>query len=359
VAAQGERADVSETRCAPALAAMVERFGHAQAHAGGRDLDLVVAGRHVRLRFAGEALDHAIVPALAHLVATPSASGASPALVMHVWDTRSTGVDMIAAPWDTRALGPGGSIPEAEAEGLYVIYRLECDMLVALDVRAGVGVLWMHDAALYPRHDRAAPLRSTFAAFFAPRGPVVTHAAAIGRGGSGKSTTSLLCLAAGLDFAGDDYVLVEVDDDARAPGPPRVHSLYATSKLAPRDVARVPALVDAFAERDDSERAASDKAVAFLHGHPAARLTRGLELVALLLPSVTGAAETTLAPMSRAEALRGLAPSTVFQQDVPARPVLATLARLVARLPCYRLALGADLAAIPDVIARVIDGAPP
>jgi hypothetical protein len=53
----------------------------------------------------------------------------------------------------------------------------------------------------------------------------------VGDGGSGKSTTAVLCSLAGLGFLADDFCLLE-------PGPlPRVHSIYRSAKLR-RDSAR-------------------------------------------------------------------------------------------------------------------------
>ena len=50
----------------------------------------------------------------------------------------------------------------------------------------------------------------------------------VGKGGVGKSTTSLASLAAGLRFVGDDYVIVGFDPH------PTAWSLYCTAKVSPR-----------------------------------------------------------------------------------------------------------------------------
>ena len=59
-----------------------------------------------------------------------------------------------------------------------------------------------------------------------------------GIGGSGQSTTCLLCLEAGLDFAGDDYTAFELVGGSSA----RVHSLYSSAKVDPVTLGRFPRL---------------------------------------------------------------------------------------------------------------------
>ena len=66
-------------------------------------------------------------------------------------------------------------------------------------------------------------------------GRQLVHAAAVGtdegallitgRGGVGKSTTALACLEAGMQFLGDDYVVVGLDPE------PQVYRLYGSAKL--------------------------------------------------------------------------------------------------------------------------------
>ena len=56
-------------------------------------------------------------------------------------------------------------------------------------------------------------------------------------------------------------------------------------------------------------------------------------------------------------ALRGLAPSTIFQNGDEGPRTLAILARLASQVACYRLELGTDLAQIAPAIERLIAGA--
>lgn len=331
-----------------------ERFVGAARRVGLREVDLRLGERHVRLCFAGDALVPQVLPALRHLASGPG--GTVPELTVYLWDTASTGVSMIAPPWPLDALGPAGVIPGATADGLHAFFRMDTGMLTVLDAAARTGILWIRDARDVDPGDRAGPLRQLLAVYFAEPGWCVTHAGAVGlagkgvllggRGGSGKSTTTLLCLQAGLDFVGDDYVLV---DAAREPAP-RAHSLYASAKLAAPDDGHLPALAPAFGPGRPG-----DKAIAFLHEHAPERMCRDLELVALAMPVVTGQRDTRAVPISAAAALRGLAPSTVFQHGGGGARTLAVLAKLTQRVPCLRLELGTDRAQIPARLVELCD----
>ena len=333
------------------MRAALARFAVAGREAGIHDVGVRVGGRSVTLRFAGEALVPSVLRALAHLV-EPQTDRAE--LTVHLWDTASTGAPMIPPPWPLDELGPTGAIPGAFAEGLHGFFRMDTGMLTLLDPAAGLGLMWIRDARDVDPGDRAGPLRQLLAAWFSEPGWCMTHAGAVGsegrgvllggRGGSGKSTTTLLCLQAGLDFAGDDYVLV----DAGAAPTPQAHSLYATAKLTDPAAVRLPALERAF----EAGRP-GDKAMAFLVEHVPERLCRRLDLTALALPVVTGRRDTRVVPITAAEALRGLAPSTVFQHGGGGKRTLEVLARLTRRLPCHRLELGSDVERIPAHIVAL------
>ena len=86
-----------------------------------------------------------------------------------------------------------------------------------------------------PYWETAAPFRILFHWWSQSFGGQISHAAAVGRdgkgvllagrGGSGKSTTAICCVDAGMEYVGDDYVLL-----TRTPTP-TAHSLYNSAKI--------------------------------------------------------------------------------------------------------------------------------
>ena len=333
------------------LRAAQARFAAAARASGAEEMRLAIAGRTLRLRFAGPALKPALCPAFAHLQLAAMGAGAAD-LTVACFDSASTGVAMVPPPFALHDLPANGEIPGLGGSRLRAYYRMATGMLSIVDVDAGQALVWVRDAAQLDAYEAAGPLRHLLAAYFEETGLCIAHAAAVGRahggvllggrGGSGKSTTALGCLAAGMDYAGDDQVLVD-------PGSAMVHGLYATAKILPATIARFAALAPLFAEARRPLR--GEKTVGFLAGRPGVGARFALR--AILLPRVTGG-EARLTPLPAGETLRALAPSTILQSTGTAA-TLAALARLTARVPGYRLELGDDPTLLPALIDRLLE----
>jgi hypothetical protein len=161
-----------------------------------------------------------------------------------------------------------------------------------------------------------------------------------GVSGAGKSTTALACLEAGFDYAGDDYVLVDVHTKT-------AFGLYGTGKLEPQNLTRFPQLAPLVA---DHERSDGEKALVLLHDHRPERLVDRIELEAIVLPRVSGEPESSLEPASPAAALRVLAPTTAMHLPGSHREVFTKLNQLVRALPCHRLDAGTDFEHLAAVV---------
>jgi hypothetical protein len=313
-----------------------------------------VAGRPMRLQFAGATLATAMMPALQHL----EGPAATPSLTVRIWDLRSTEVVLGPPPW--------GALPYFERRNLrgfrddrfVLVYDRGTRIFSAVDNLRGRAVQWMDDAACVPWSERAAPLRHVLQGWLQREGLFVAHASAVGRvsggvavsgrAGSGKSTTAALCLGSDLGFLGDDNILVSAD------GEPCAYSLYGVTKLTRATLAWFPELSAAVANPD---RLDVEKALIFLGDAYRPRMLRECPLRALLLPRVVDDRETRLRPVSGSAAFRTLVPDTLL--TLLGDPALTArgLRRLVDALPCYELTLGRDLARIPSVIADLLSHA--
>lgn len=322
------------------------------ARLGAEERTVRIVGRPVRLRIAGEALARRLTPALAHLEAEPTGT---PALTVRAWDSAETGVAPPPPPWPADAYRERGAI--RHQFDFPAAFNLMSGVLSLLEPGGTEATVWVRDAAALPSWEAAAPLRTLFG-WWAPRvGGQLAHGAAVGtdrggvllagRGGSGKSTTALAALDAGLRYAGDDYVVVTTGEA------PEVHSLYASAKLVP---AHFEAALPHLAARADAPGAdPEDKAVLLLHEAFADRLVDRMPLRALLVPHVAHAATPELAPLSARDALQALAPTTVFQLPGADGETLALLSDLVERVPTYALGLSRDLGANVAAIRALID----
>jgi hypothetical protein len=324
------------------------RFASARAASGGIDRSYTIAGRPVRLQFAGK-LESLIEPALAHLSTTPSSDVS---LTVSIWDSASTGTDAPPLPEVAR---PGteelGAIYAAEDGLMRMVYQPGFGALSVLTADARRAFYWLWRADDLPYWEQASPIRQILQWWLASHGVQQVHGGAVGEAqggvllvgnpGSGKSTSALASLESELLYAGDDYVAV-----ANEPTP-MVYSLYCTAKLEPGHVRRLAHVEPLVANRD---RLGTEKAVVNLAGVYAQKLTRGFPLSAILLPTVRGSGKTRLIPVAPSAAMMALAPSTIMQLHTARPDALARMKALVTRVPAFVLELGSDIHQIPVVI---------
>jgi hypothetical protein len=321
-----------------------------------------IGGFTIRLRFAGDGLVSKLTRALAHL-AIPATD--SQALTICVWDSASTKtplpllvgslVDLLKQKW-WELLGIRREIKRYDGQRIRTSFFLGPDILSVLDTQNNIGVYWIDDAERIPYWEHGSPFLSILSWWMELKNRQYVHAGAIGnhhggillagKGGSGKSTTALTCLSTNFAYVSDDYSLL-----TETPMP-YVYSLYNTAKLkGPHDLDRLPFLRDKITNVD---RLPEEKAVIFLHEHYPEQIVGGFPVRAVVVPRVTGQAETRVRPLSPVQALKALAPSSLFQVPGSGQNKFRMLARLVKQVPCFELELGANIATIPPVIGQLL-----
>lgn len=325
----------------------------AKAVGGVTERTFTLAGRSILLRFAGDAL-LPLAEAFAHLEAPASTR---PRLRVHLWDAMSTGVKCPEPPFEGRVGEPGGLRVLWQQPPVRVVLQPGQSTINAVDEQSGDAWFWCADPDQLPFWERSTPIRMILHWWMRGEGLFLLHGAAVGfsdggalivgKGGSGKSTTSLLALRHGMQFASDDYVAVEPDAD----NGPRVHSVFGSAKLTPEQYHSFPELQAATINAD---KLPDEKAVVFVGRLAGSRLVRGFPLRAILVPRIAGRVETTAFPISAGSTLAGLAPSTIFQLPGGASANLAAMARIVRGVPGFALELGNDLDGVPAAIRDVL-----
>lgn len=325
-------------------------FEHAAAEGGLVELRIRLAGAAVHVRSAGPTMLEQLGPALGHL---KDDSGEAPLLTISAWDSHGAGLDPPPLP-ETDPDEPRGAVFYVDDPPRQVAYQPGLSQLSAYDAERGSAWFWCRSAADLPFWEPAAPFRQILHWWLAQRGLMLLHGAAVGlrdggvllvgRGGSGKSTCALSSLTSNLLYAGDDYVAV-----GQEPGP-FVSSLYCSGKLEPGHAKILSHLPPASYEGDG---APDEKAVFYVSERFPERMCEGFPLRAVLVPKIRGS-EPRITPVAPGEALRALAPSTLLQLH-PARPqALAGMARLLQRVPAYRLEVGGPVELIPGAIERLL-----
>lgn len=323
---------IGSTHLTPAAQAFRERVIAAALHASSSapTSTLRIAGVDIRLAIADADVEAVLLSALQHHIhpgEVPVGGHDAPTTTLIVWSA-----PMKVFPWTSSDLGRGGAVAGLSHGPVRATAVTDGTSLMLWDRERRIACCWFAGVDGVTRWDRAAPLRTALHFALARPHRQLVHGAVVGSndrgvvlagpGGSGKSTTTLACLQAGLQVVGDDYAAIDVT--ARRT---RAWNLYRSIKVG---------------ERTAGVSGCDHRRTLILGEDVPGQVTEMLELSAVLLPHVTHGPQSSLSPATPAEALRALAPSTLLQAPYEERPSMGLLAHLARALPAYHLSLGAD-----------------
>jgi hypothetical protein len=317
-----------------------------------------IGGELVRLSFGCSGigcspLEQLLTPALAHR--ETNGAGQTVALEVFLFDGESSPTARPTPPWGADCYGRRGEIVGFNDDRFHTVYQPGLDILQMFDRQASEAFYWAPTWRRVPYWEQSFPLRSILHWWCGSRPWVPVHAGAVGsdgagvliagKSGSGKSTSTLACLEAGLGYAGDDYVLVG-DHPA-----PRVESLYGTAKLVPDNLSRFPRLRELVV---NAGRLDEEKALLFVNQSHAESMMNEMELRAIVVPRVTGLRDSRVLRVSPQAAVFAIAPTTIFQLPGGGTGVMDKVARVARRVPAYALEAGTDLPQIPALIRSLL-----
>lgn len=321
-----------------------------------------LAGRRVRLRVLGAALARSAHRPIAHLAEPPPTDSdgvvEEPELTIDLWDETAT--DLACAgcvPHDDLTIQ---SQVTASHGGRFVVEE-RAQLVSAFDRAAGRIIAWVGDAARLTRYELGRPLHSHLLLWHRDRGVRAVHSGLVARdgqgvlfggpGGSGKSTVSLTCLAAGLDYLADDYVGLEPSGS----GGYRGYSLYSSTAVDPVHMRRC--FPDLVRHEIPGVLPHEDKSLVLLADLFPGQLPRVAEVRAVALPRVADRDHTVVRPATTFDALLRLAPSSLMalpHSNLGAGS-LDILTDFVSSVPTFWLDLGRDLAEIPLAVEKILE----
>ena len=306
---------------------------------------LGVAGRVVRVAWAGPALRQRFLPTVQHLLVEAS----EPDFTISCWDGATAAEKLPPSPWSRTDYLPDARVRGHVSGPLVVTYRTEGRLLQLTDRPGRRALFHSADRTTLPDwHDRA-PFRPAISLWADDEGLALLHGATVaqdgvgvvlaGVSGAGKSTTALSCLLEGMDFLGDDACLVDTLSGT-------VWSLYGRAKLEPDAARRLGDLAGLGA-------VASDSRGGVLVSPP--RVARCAALRAVLLVQVGSRPDSRLGPpLLRQDALDALVETLRVENDGVTRGALAALLAVVDALPVRRLIVGSDPAGVVAAVRDVL-----
>jgi hypothetical protein len=332
---------------------LTQRTAGALAAANVVERDYRIAGKPMRLRFAGDALVDRVTAALAH---GRVEGGAEPELVVDLWDSESIGQPPLRPAWPADAYIQHGAVAGFFDDDLQVMFSHGSGAITMVLPHSGRAIFWLSSAKRFTDVDSGSPLRTLLHLWLCRSGLQLQHSAALGNpdgcvlvvgaGGAGKSSTALACLDADFGHIADDYCVLEPGD------PPRVHMLYSSIKLKPDAIERVGLDQRLIANPD---RAPDEKAIVFLAQHRPERLVLDAPVKAIAVPVITGRPESRVAGrVSGARALRELAPSTIFQLPGYGERSVRSMGDVVRAVPSYALEVGTDPSQVAGALRELL-----
>jgi hypothetical protein len=270
-------------------------------------------------------------------------------LVIYVVDDSVAGFVLPTPFWKEGDFDAYGRMQEI-GEDYFVEYASDNQVLVVLGRKVGIGVIWVRNVASLPEWERSFPFRNVLYQWFKNSRLMFVHAGAVGdqnggvlltgKGGMGKSTATLACLDSELRYAGDDFVMIDTETL-------EVHSLYNVAKLEASNLHRFPALAPFIV---NPESLPQDKGQLFLHFFKPHSLIHTFKLKAIFLPRFTGRENTSIRQATKGDALLALAPSTIGLLKADTQ-MMARIAGLIQKLPCFWIETGTKLEQIPSSIS--------
>lgn len=319
----------------------------------------ILAGQHARVRIVGPTLAELLGGPFTHLGIREAVSP-TPSLTIDLWNEDETGIPCPVAPSDDERESRwriGDGVLSLSTDRRFVSYQLR-QSLVCLDRKSYQIIGWMASAKHLTLYERGKPLHIILSMWLHDRNIQVIHAGLISRngqgvlfpgmGGVGKSTSTLACLSAGLDYLGDDCIGLQVVAEGSFVG----HSLYNSTWLDPDHMARFPLLPP---HAIHGLYPWEEKSLVLLSHVFPRRLSRLAPIRVLALPRIVDASSTRFRPASKAETLLRLIPSSLLQQLLP--PGVSgfqRLAQLAEHVPSYWLELGRDLREIPRAVEQLL-----
>jgi hypothetical protein len=322
-----------------------------------KETALVLGGQPVRLRTVGSKLHYRIKRPLAHLeTSLPRSEARSTGLTIELWDEFETGVGCAGFEIEDALDAGKGFIVTISDDSRYVSLR-RARLHAVYDRLERRITGWSSNGDRLSLAELGRPMQYLFCYWFHDVKLQLIHSGMIGengagiivagRSGSGKSTTCLVCLEAGMNYLGDDVLVMSGTKATGFVG----HGVYNSNHILPRDADRFPHLkryVNSGGQLKD------DKWVVMLHEAFPGQVLPNLPIRAIALPRIVDQPTSAFRRATKAQALMAIAPSSIGLIEGAMSQSVTRLAELVEHVPAYWVDLGREFRSTPGCIRQLI-----
>ncbi|WP_315831169.1 hypothetical protein [Bradyrhizobium prioriisuperbiae] len=232
-------------------------------------------------------------------------------------------------------------------------------VLYVWDFENCAGVMWCTTETM-PSWLLSRPILPLLHAYASQTEWCPVHASAVGRngefllmigpGGAGKSTAALSCVAAGWQYAGDDFVLIN-------PTQRLVKPLYASGRLRVGGPERLAASLSRFIFAESNEGDESRLEMRFSTGDRQIPIEGGT-IARVLIPRRRGDPAFQIERARPADAFACMIPFTRVYTPGRAEQLTKKILSAAGMVPAYFVETGRDAMAIPAGLQTILDGAP-
>ncbi|MBP7847171.1 MAG: hypothetical protein KAZ94_03460 [Burkholderiales bacterium] len=241
-------------------------------------------------------------------------------------------------------------------DGRFVLYyQLEENYvnLQLVDKQSQRAICWFTDVGGIPAWEKSFPFRQILSVFYENSDYCMIHGAGVAfagfgviitaKGGSGKSTAALACLAGDCDYVGDDFILYNLKTKY-------MYSLYNVAKLEFHQLG----LFSDFNDILVASNTDMQKQQLFLYPKFANKLTNKVKVKAVLVPKFDAELEeSNLEHSSVSLSVISMAPTTIFLLKA-GKELFAKLTTVCQELPNYRLNTSKNIQSINRVVMEFL-----
>jgi len=238
-------------------------------------------------------------------------------------------------------------------DGQVLLYQHDSKVLAGYDRHTQKAYYYIPKLDMLPFYEKAAPMRMIFHHLAQSQGWSLVHSASIGldnkgvlligAGGSGKTTTALSAAFSGFTYLGDDYVLLNPQDNT-------ILSLYQSGKFR-WDSSQILEELNNLAVNPRT-----DKKGFFFLDEIDANVSKSLPFCGIVIPKIGGLESTTFHRIPSAKALLFLSASTIFQMPGSGQATLKNISKAIQHVPAYEVTLGNHTKEINQQLRKLIKG---